>query len=61
MSKVLIVGAYYALKPTLATEISRSLLEAQSVEVDLRWASIGVGEPDEFLDRYTEFKVVQGD
>jgi len=34
MSKVLIVGAYYALKPTLATEISRSLLEAQSVEVD---------------------------
>ena len=61
MRKVLIIGAYYALKPSLVKEMSRSLLEAQTVAVDLRWASIGVGEPDEFLDRYTEFQVTQGD
>jgi len=61
MRKVLIIGAYYALKPSLVKEMSRRLLSAQTVEVDLRWAAIGVGEPDEFLDRYTEFQVVQGD
>jgi glycosyltransferase involved in cell wall biosynthesis len=61
MRKVLIIGAYYALKPSLVKEMSRSLLSAHTVEVDLRWAAIGVGEPDEFLDRYTEFQVVQGD
>ncbi|MEI8147700.1 MAG: glycosyltransferase family A protein [Actinomycetes bacterium] len=41
--------------------ITKSLLDSLTVEVDMRWAAIGTGEPNELLDRHTEFHVQGGD
>jgi glycosyltransferase involved in cell wall biosynthesis len=61
MRKVLVLGVYLALKPNLAAAISKSLLDSLTVDVELRWAAIGTGEPHELLDGHTEFHVAGGD